>query len=78
MTSAHLRTNQADAHPSEFGDSVECASFTSFIPAFDFKGPFAPWRQDETCASNADKHSDGGSACVTANGADTHPLRTSQ
>lgn len=32
MTSAHLRKDQADAHPSEFGDSVECASFIPFYP----------------------------------------------
>ena len=64
MTSAHLRTNQADAHPSEFRDSVECASFTSFIPAFDFKGPFAPWRQDET-AFHAKKRTREGVPCPT-------------
>lgn len=34
MTSAHLRKDQADAHPSEFRDSVECASVISipFLP----------------------------------------------
>ncbi len=42
MTSVHLRTNQADAHPSEFGDSVECASVIS-IPFLPFEiEPYRP------------------------------------